>query len=271
MPADRWSEGDPYERYVGRWSRRVAPLFLRWLGMPPGGAWADVGCGTGALTESILEASSPRAVDAIDRSAGFLATARARIPDDRVRFHVADATALPLQDASCDAAVSGLVLNFVDEPARMVAELHRVTRPGGCVGVYVWDYAQGMEMMRLFWAAAREVVGGAVPDEAARFPICAPEPLAHAWRDAGLLDVEVQAIDIETNFRDFDDYWTPFNGGQGPAPSYLAALDGTTQAAIRDRLLATVPQVAGGSISLRARAWAVKGRSAAAAAAAPAA
>jgi SAM-dependent methyltransferase len=263
-PTDRWSEGDPYEQYVGRWSRRVAPIFVQWLGVAPNGDWADVGCGTGALTEAILHAGGPRAIDAVDRSAGFLATAQSRIHDARVRFHVADASALPVADASCDAAVSGLVLNFVAEPASMVSELRRVTRPGGCVAVYVWDYAQGMQMMRLFWDAARTVDPAGAPDEGSRFPICAPEPMAQLWRDAGLVSVEVRAIDIDTDFRDFDDFWTPFTGGQGAAPSYLATLGEAQQAAIRDVLLAAVPRDADGAIRLRARAWAVKGLRAAA-------
>ena len=259
VPTDRWSEGDPYEQYVGRWSRRVAPGFLQWLGVPPQGDWADVGCGTGALTEAILQGFSPRAIEAVDRSAGFLAAASSRVHDDRVRFHQADATALPMADASCDAVVSGLVLNFVGEPAGMVAQMHRVTRPGGCVAAYVWDYAKGMQMMRLFWDAAREVDGAGAPDEAARFPICAPEPLAQTWRGAGLESVEVRSLDIHTDFRDFDDFWVPFTGGQGPAPSYLATLGEAQQNALRDRLLEAVPRDANGAISLRARAWSVKG------------
>lgn len=260
-PADRWSDGDPYESYVGRWSRRIADEFVEWLALPEGCTWIDVGCGTGALTEAILRGCDPRAVHGVDRSADFLATARARLTDARVQVHVGDATALPFADASCDAAVSGLVLNFIGEPSRMVAEMRRVTRSGGWVAAYVWDYAQGMQMMRLFWDAARTVAPGAEAlDEASRFPICTAQALEAAWKTAGLDAVQVRSIVIDTVFRDFDDFWTPFLGAQGPAPTYLASLAPVHQAAIRDALAHAVPRDAAGRIPLRARAWAVKGR-----------
>ena len=260
-PADRWGDGDPYERYVGRWSRRLAPLFLRWLGMERRCTWADVGCGTGALTEAILAGEEPLAVHGIDRSAGFLAAARERTTDARAQFHQADATALPLPDGACDAAVSGLVLNFVPEPARMVAEMRRITRPGGRVAAYVWDYAGGMQMMRIFWDAAVEVAPpGTAPDQAERFPICAPAPLAAAWVAAGLQAVDVQPIEIATEFRSFDDFWTPFLGRQGAAPTYLASLAPAQQESIRAAAARRVPQDASGRIALKALAWAAQGR-----------
>lgn len=257
---DRWGEAAPYERYVGRWSRCVATEFVRWLAIKPRAAWADIGCGTGALTQTVLRDCNPSSILAIDKSPGFVGSAAANIPDARASFEVADAVGLPMADGSCDVAVSGLVLNFVGNPAGMVAEMGRVTQRGGQVAAYVWDYAGGMQMMRHFWDAAIATCGAAqVPDEASRFPVCAPEPLRSLWSDAGLINVEVRAIEIETRFSDFDDYWQPFLGGQGAAPTWLADLAPQKQEAIRDRLQAGLPDSSDGGIDLTATAWAVKG------------
>jgi ubiquinone/menaquinone biosynthesis C-methylase UbiE len=149
-----WDSGDAYEQYVGRWSRMVAIEFLRWLAPRPGLAWADVGCGTGALTSAILTMCEPPSVSGIDSSEGFVARARQRISDPRASFESGDATQLPWDSAVCDVTVSGLVLNFVRNQHVMMREMARVTRPGGSVAAYVWDYAGGMQMMRHFWDAA---------------------------------------------------------------------------------------------------------------------
>lgn len=260
---EAWKKGGSYEQYVGRWSRMVARIFLEWLTIPSGQTWGDVGCGTGALVESILAQCEPKSVVAIDSSEGFLAEARHRISDERVRFEVADASALPWPNASCAATVSGLVLNFVPDPTAMVKEMLRVTQPGGKVAIYVWDYGGGMQMMRYFWDTALEVnPGDAALDEARRFPICQPEPLEALLRDAGLTSVAVRSIDVRTIFQDFDDFWLPFLGMQGPAPTYLASLNAETRDQIRDALevrLATSSADGHGSIDLTARAWAVQG------------
>jgi SAM-dependent methyltransferase len=255
-----WASGAPYEQYVGRWSRRLARQFLVWLGIPSGQAWADVGCGTGALVEGILTTSEPQAIFAIDRSKGFLAAARSTIPDQRVRFALADATALPWASGFCAASVSGLVLNFVSDALAMVREMVRVTRPSGQVAAYVWDYSGGMEMMRHFWDAVVEVnPADTALDEAERFPLCQPKPLRTLFQQAGLTGVVVRSIGIPTVFRDFDDYWIPFLGKQGSAPTYLASQDSETRARIRASLQARLPTAADGSISLTAQAWAVQG------------
>jgi len=257
---DVWASGAAYEPYVGRWSRLVAREFLSWLAVPPGKRWLDVGCGTGALTGMIVAMASPAHVDAVDRSEGYVAYAQEQVPDPRVRFHVADAQALPSDAAAYDAVVSGLVLNFVPDPARAAAEMARVARPGATVAVYVWDYAEKMELMRYFWDAAVALDPGARElDEGRRFPLCRPEPLGALFRQAGLADVEVRAIDVPTVFRDFDDYWTPFLGGQAPAPSYAMSRDEAGRAALRERIRAALPVEADGSIRLVARAWAVRG------------
>jgi SAM-dependent methyltransferase len=174
---------------------------------------------------------------------------------------VGDAQALPLDAGAIDAAVSGLVLNFVPSPAAMIGEMRRVARPGGTVALYVWDYAARMELIRHFWDAAVALDPAAAPlDEGPRFPVCHPEALAVLFRQAGLTAVETRAVDVPTVFRDFDDYWTPFLGGQGPAPGYCMGLPEARRAALRERLRARLPADADGRIALVARAWAVRGR-----------
>jgi len=258
--SETWNAGGPYEQYVGRWSRIVAREFLAWLGVAAGQRWGDVGCGTGALVENILAVSEPKWVFAIDKSGGFLTEAQGRVRDARVRFEVADATVMPWATASCDATVSGLVLNFVPNALVVAREMVRVTRPGGKVAAYVWDYSGGMQMMRHFWDAAIAMnPDDAKLDQAERFPLCQPEPLTALFREVGLNSVAVRAIQIPTVFRDFDDYWLPFLGKQGAAPTYLASLDDERRDRIREALRARLAVSADGSISLMARAWAVQG------------
>ena len=150
-------------------------------------------------------------------------------------FERGDLQALPFLDAAFDVALSGLVLNFVPDQPRAVRELARVVLPGGAVAVYIWDYAGEMQFMRYFWDAAAALDPGA-PDEGSRFLICRPEPLKALFAGAGLQDVDVRPVDIPTVFRDFDDFWSPFLGGQGAAPRYAMALPEATRAALRERL-----------------------------------
>jgi SAM-dependent methyltransferase len=259
-PTEAWGAGDPYERYVGRWSRKVAPELLRWLAPARGLAWGDVGCGTGALAETILATCEPAAIEGVDTSEGFVAAARQRLRDPRVRFVTGDATRLPWEAGAFDVTVSGLVLNFVRDHAAMAREMVRVTKPGGRVCVYVWDYAGGMQMIRSFWDAALAVSpDDAKLDQAERFPICQPEPLRALFEGVGLRSVQVRPIDIPTVFRDFDDYWTPFLGRQGSAPTYLASLSDGAREEIRAYLKARLTPAQGGPIALTARAWAAQG------------
>jgi SAM-dependent methyltransferase len=263
VAGDRWDDGDAYEAYIGRWSRPVAARFVDWLAVVPGARWVDVGCGSGALTEAILERADPAAVSGVDPSAAFVESARGRGHDRHARFAVGDAASLPLDDDSVDVVVSGLVLNFVPDVPDALRDMRRVAIPGAAVAAYVWDYAAGMQLLRTFWDAAVALEPAAHPlDEAVRFPICAPEPLADAFEAAGLTDVETGAIEVPTAFRDFDDYWSPFLRGIGPAPGYVASLDDTAASALRERLRAELSTEPDGSIRLVARAWAVRGRAA---------
>ncbi|NGY64639.1 methyltransferase domain-containing protein [Lentzea sp. NEAU-D13] len=247
-----WDLGDAYERYVGRWSRPVAVEFLRWLAVPPGRTWLDVGCGTGALTETVLAHAHPAAITGIDPSPGFLELARQHVHG--ATFDVG--TAVDLGDLEADVVVSGLVLTFVPDVPRAVSEFARV---GSFVGSYVWDYSTGMQMMRYFWDAARDVDPAAAEhDEGLCFAhVSGQDPLRDLWTGAGLKDVEVTGIVVPTVFRDFADFWEPFLGGAGAAPAYFATLPADQQAAIRDLLASRLDT--GGPIELTARAWAVRG------------
>jgi SAM-dependent methyltransferase len=261
MATEAWAVGEAYEGYVGRWSRRVAERFLEWLALPEGLRWLDVGCGTGALTATVLATRRPAQVTGVDPSEGFIALARATIDDPAATFRVGDARSLPMDDGEFDAVVSGLVLNFVPGPADALGELARVAAPGGTVAAYLWDYADGMAMMRHFWDAAVALDPEAAElDEGRRFPLCRPQPLRELWTAAALSDVDVEAIEVPTVFADFDDYWSPFLGGQGPAPGYAMSLPEDRRAALRESLRDRLLVAPDGSIPLTARAWAVRGR-----------
>jgi SAM-dependent methyltransferase len=260
MTFDVWARGDAYEQYVGRWSRQVAALFVDWLALPAGAHVVDVGCGTGAVTGTVLARARPERVLGVDASPGFLGTARSQVADARAAFQAGDARALPIRSGWADAVVSGLALNFVPEPGRAAAEFLRVSRPGARVAAYVWDYAEGMRMMRYFWdaAVARDPAAGAL-DEGPRFPLCRPDALRDLWTATGLDSVEVRPLTVPTVFADFDDLWRPFLGGQGAAPGYLATLTEGGQAEVRELLRERVPVDPDGSIRLTATAWAVRG------------
>ncbi len=257
---DAWTAGESYDAYMGRWSRLIAPRFLDWLDVPAHLDWLEIGCGTGALASEIAARCGPKSLAAIDPSEAFVASARARLDDARWVFQVGDAQALPFDAASRDVIVSGLVLNFVPDKLRVLAEMKRVARPGGVIGFYVWDYpGGGVEFMHAFWKAAAALDASAqVLSEDRRFPDCSLPALIALMQEAGHRNVMSKAIEVPTVFRDFDDYWRPFTLGVGPAPGYCVSLDGDMRERLKQSLKAQLPCREDGSIHLTARAWALK-------------
>jgi SAM-dependent methyltransferase len=258
--SDKWHNAEAYQAYMGRWSQLLAAQALDWLAAPAGAAWLDVGCGTGALSRAILAQAAPRSVLGVDPSEYFVEYARAYTVDARARFEVGDAMHLPVEAETADAAVAGLVLNFVADSGQALNEMKRALRPGGLLAAYVWDYADGMKMVRPFFDAATALDPAAdAIDEGRRFPLCQPGGLEAAFAATGLRQVEGRAIEIVMRFRDFDDYWRPFLGGVGPAPRYLVSLPLEKQTALKAEVRRRLPEAADGSIQLTARAWAAKG------------
>ncbi|MDP3548251.1 MAG: methyltransferase domain-containing protein [Phreatobacter sp.] len=264
MPAAQpnvWGGGDAYERYMGRWSRKVAPLFTEWVNISRGVDWLDIGCGTGVLTSVVLGTCAPSRVTGIDSAANLLDVAEIQVGNDRVSFKQGDAQEIPEADDSFDVVVSGLVLNFVPDQDAMIQEMVRVAKPGGTVALYVWDYAGHMQLMRHFFDVATMLDPRAREfDDGVKAPVCRPGPLTEMLVRAGLTDVQVQAIDIPTAFANFDDYWTPFLGGTGSAPKYCVSLDEDARQHLREGLRRRLPTGPDGEILLAARAWAAKGR-----------
>lgn len=257
---DAWQAGDRYDRYMGRWSRKIAPLFLDMLALPHGLDWLDVGCGTGALSATILQRANPRSLIAIDPSEGFVAAARDAVPDSRAEFRIGDAQALSLPDADRDVVASALAVNFMPDRQKALAEMKRVTRAGGTVAFYVWDYpGRGVEFMSAFWKAAAALDPAARDlTEDSRFPFCTPGGLTELAKSAGLSRVECTTIEVPTVFRDFDDFWEPFTLGAGPGPGYCVKLGSETRQTLKLKLLNSLRYDADGSIRLKARAWAIR-------------
>jgi SAM-dependent methyltransferase len=257
---DMFAESDAYERFMGRWSRRLAPLLVTFASVRDGHSVLDVGSGTGALAFAILDAAPSARVTGVDPSRAYVRYAQARTPGDRVRFQVGDAQALEMPGGTFDRTVSLLVMNFIPDPNRALREMTRVTRAGGVVAAAVWDYGEGMEMLRIFWDEAGALDAGAAARDERTMPLCRRGELAGLWRDNGLQQVEEEPIAIDLAFASFDDYWSPFLGGQGPAGAYVATLPASTRAALAARLRTRLLGDRGDApFTLRARAWAVRG------------
>lgn len=237
----------------------MAPVFLKWLRLPSGLAWLDLGCGTGALSEAIINNCQPLSLTGIDPSPGYLDKAKKKL-QGKGSFTPGTASSIPAQDNAFDVVVSGLALNFFPEPDASLVEMKRVSKSGGTMAAYVWDYADRMDFLRIFWDTAYEIDENSKKlDEGVRFKICNRTELGKAFRETGLSNVKTEFLDIDTVFEDFDDYWTPFLGGQGPAPGYLASLDKKKQEEIKIAIREKLPVRPDGSIKLLARAIAVKG------------
>lgn len=244
---------DAYDRYIGRYSRLLAPRFLAFAGVTAGPV-IDVGCGPGGLTAALAERFGPREVAAVDPSEPFVAACRARVPGADVRL--ASGEALPFGDGSFQGALSQLVLTFAADAGRLAAEMRRVVRRGGAAAACTFE-AQGLAMVATFWKAARRLDPGA-PDDA-RLPFRRMPELVELWERAGLGEVAAEVIELETRYADFDDFWAPFRFGIGPAGGYLVAQPEDRRAAIREacfEILGRPP----GPFSLSARVLAVRGR-----------
>jgi SAM-dependent methyltransferase len=253
----RFDDGAAYERYMGKWSQLAGETFLEWLAPPSGKRWLDVGCGTGAFTELLVERCAPTSVHGIDPSEGQLAYARARPASRVAEFRLGDAMALPFPDDTFDAAVMPLVIFFVPDPPQGVAEMARVVRAGGIVTAYGWDMLGGGFPYAALQAEMREL-GAAVP--------VPPNPgasqidaLRNLWAGAGLEAVETREITVQRTFADFDDYWTTIHGGPSVRPG-LAAMTAEDLARLQARMRARLPADAAGRITYGARANAVQGR-----------
>jgi SAM-dependent methyltransferase len=258
---DQWTSGPAYDAFMGRWSTLLAREFLNWLRIPAALLWLDVCCGSGILSHAIASQSSPAIVAAVDRAATQVRFAREHRANPRISYALADAMALPFPADAFDVLVCGLGLNFIPDPARALAEFRRVTRPGGTVAAFVWDYSDGARFLRLFWDAALAVDPEAASfDQGLRFPICKADGLRAAFLDAQFDSPELHALEIVTRFENFDDYWEPFSTRQGSAPNYLPTRPLRIYDAIRDRLKATLPAGPDGSIIHPARAWAIRAR-----------
>jgi SAM-dependent methyltransferase len=249
------ASGDLYDRFVGRYGPALGDALLEFAGVRSGMRILDVGCGSGALAARAAELVGPGNVAAVDPSEPFVESCRTRVPDADVR--VAAAESLPFADDSFDTVLSQLVVNFIGDAPKGVAEMARVAKPGGVVAACVWDYAVGMRMLRAFWDAASELDATA-PDEGAFMRNATPDELEELWVQGDLADVETSSLEVEAEYDDFDDLWTPFLAGIGPAGAYAASLEPDAQATLRERLSAKLGDPVG-PFTLTARAWCVRG------------
>lgn len=258
--SDQWAAGSSYEDFMGRWSRQLAPAFLSWLQIPPGTHWLDVGCGTGALTDAICAFADPASVVGCDPAAAFIEFAQAHSSDRRQTFVMADSSNLPCRPGGYGCVTSLLSLNFMPDPAGAIRDMRAVAAKHATLAACVWDYAEGMQYLRLFWdAAATQDPAAATLDEGKRFPLCSRQPLLALFRACGLVEVRCDPLEIPTVFASFDDFWRPLLGETGPAPSYVASLAPERREKLERELRERLPHGTGREITLVARAWAVRG------------
>jgi SAM-dependent methyltransferase len=253
---------DSYEQVMGRWSRRLAPLFIEHAGAAAGDRLLEVGCGTGSLTFSLAATVAFAALTAIDYAPVYVAAARARNRDPRVRIEPGDAGALAFPAGAFDRALSMLVLHYVADPTRAVAEMRRVTRPGGVVAAAVWDSGGGMPALRMFWDTAAMLDAGAAESRSRALSkaVVGPDGLARLFRAAGLQDVEQRSLQVRMEFADFADYWRPLLDGDGPMGAYVAGLGEAERARLEGHVRAAyLVGAPDGPRSFAAVAWSCRG------------
>jgi len=252
-----------YEQFMGRWSERLAPAFLRFAGVADGQHAIDVGCGTGSLSRALLASAATVRVTGVDPTPDYVAFAREAPQEPRAQFQVGAAEKLPFADGAFDAALSLLVLQDFDDARRAVLEMARVTRPGGVVAACLWDFRDGLPMLSLMWQAAEAVAPELVSRYREDVPPRqhpGPDDLQTLWRDAALSGIETSALELSMCFASFDDYWRPFLGGATRTSRFAAAVDAETGGALARELAGRLPRLQpDGSFVLPARAWAVKG------------
>jgi SAM-dependent methyltransferase len=257
------ADGDGYELQMGRWSRRLAPLFIRFAGITGAVRVLDVGCGTGILAMCLANDPEIASVRGLDLSAAYVECANRRNVDARLDFQVGDACALPFPDASFDHAVSMLLLQFVPQAGLAVREMCRVTRSGGTVAAATWDTRGGFVALRMIYDAAAMLDQNGCRARAAAYtkPMSRPGELASAWRGAGLTDVVQDMLTIRMEFASFADFWAPNEGQEGPVAAYVGALGTNARARLRDMVrLAYLDGEDDGTRSYAATAWVVKGK-----------
>jgi SAM-dependent methyltransferase len=247
-----------YERFMGRWSRAAAPVFLDWLAVGAGASWLDVGCGTGILAQALLDRCAPGSVHAVDPAEAQIAAAARGPAAGRAEFHVADARQLPFDDASFDVVASALVINFIPDPERAIVEMRRVARVGGLVAGYVWDFAEELspsgplrQVMRRLGAEMPAIPGTG---------ISRLEPLCSLFASSGLVRIETRTIDVCLAYADFDDFWQSQTPGYAPTTKIIAAMKDNERMRLMRAVESSLPRGPGGVIEYRARANAIKAR-----------
>jgi SAM-dependent methyltransferase len=256
-----FADAEAYDRFMGRWSRLMAPLLVDFAALPDGGRVLDIGSGTGALAFEVLRGKAAARVTGIDPSKEYVTYATSKNPaPGRAEFQVGDAQALPFDAATFAASVSLLVFNFIPDPAKALREVRRVTRPGGPVAAAVWDYGDGMRMLRVFWDAVVETDPAAAKRDEKHMPLCRQGELSKLWKEGGLENVGERPLEIAMAFASFADFWDPFLLGQGPAGAYVRALQPdrvqTLRSAVKRRLGIAAES---DRLNLPARVWAVRG------------